>query len=414
MSTSNNNLTGSGCQVRSELPSKVRAARAASLDAARSDYVSEHVQPSPQGLYTASQWRYKGAVERAAMSSLDICTYSGNVVSARENEARAVLFPGGLVVHGRYESGRQQGGGRRGVVSGKSRQSRRRQLELMMKVRPDGPGFFMTATLPDAVLAIADSSQGVVDELKRKGGWLDKLLDRVFYRFPGATVLWAVEFKRRLSGQFVGQVMPHIHMIVFGVEPGALPLDGHLLASDEGKSDDALRLQGWLKETWAAIVGSGDEKHERRGADVVELDSRRKVFTYVAKYTGKEWGAVVDTVTGEVIHTGRMWGIAHGRAAKDASGQPYVMHPGVAVGIADDEMASVKRLVKRWLKARGRGAANYAAWLVSPGAYKKRFTVFGFLGLDDLVGAGLYGGDDKAAILRFFDVLGMCAPIEGG
>lgn len=399
--------------VSSELSSKLRASRAASIAASRSHYVNEWVRPTKHGLYTASQWRYKRAVERAAVPSLDICTYQAVTENPGEVEANAVLYPGGVKVNGRYQSrsgAAGGGGGRRGVVSGKSRQSRRRQLEMLMKIRPATETYFVTLTNPDDVLDRCGSVQGVYDDFNRN---LDTLERRFYREFPGASLMWAKEEKPRLSGEHVGQIFPHAHMLAFNVYPDLLPMDDDLLPGDENKTDNALRLQRWFKDNWADIVASNDENHRRRGADVQDINSRKKAFGYITKYMGKSVGAVYDRETGEVIKTGRMWGMSHGPLAKDADGQPKVLHPGVNVGIADTEMPNLKRLVKRWLKAIGQKSGNkrgerYGQWLASRSAYKKSWSVFGFLGLDDLTGADLFGGDDRAAIGRFFEVLSMC------
>jgi hypothetical protein len=95
--------------------------------------------------------------------------------------------------------------------------------------------------------------------------------------------MWRVEHKARKSGLHVGQVAPHLHGLIWDLEP----------------TEDDRR---WLADTWARIVGSGLEKawlvtfHRKSW---FMPDSWRGTLAYVSKYCAK----VSDEPT-----AGRSWG----------------------------------------------------------------------------------------------------------
>jgi len=343
-----------------------------------------------------------GAVAQALAlpSSLDQSTYSHAVGSksvgwAAGTAAIVDLYPGGLRLH--MPAVERVGGGRRGEVFGKSRQARRRQMATMMQLRPAGALFFVTLTLSDEVLRRGWSSQVVAGWVKDKLRALQMRFSRAFH---GGWALWSEEWQTRKSGDFRGVLVPHFHLIVGGVQVESLAKDTFTLASsDGGKSSGALRLQSWFKQAWADVCGLDDE-HRRRGADVRELDSRRRIFAYVSKYTGKALDQPVDPRTGELIHTGRMWGYWN------KSAMP-LFEP-LRLGVTRSELVALRRLVKRWLRARGgKSSRRFARWLSRSWS---GFVVFGF-GLDALGGVvgGLHGGqrsdgEGLALLLRVLDL----------
>lgn len=351
------------------------------------------------GVFTYGEVKLISAMLRAAQPGLDRSTYLETDHHGLP-VYRVGLLPGGVQVSGNSgPSGCKVGGGKRGKVRGKSRQSRRRQMMLMAQVRPVGAVYFLTLTLSDEVLQAAGDTQTVLALLKGSSGWLERFKKAFLERWPGGVVLWGEELEDRKSGQFRGALMPHFHMIVFNTNPASLETsDEWLHESDLKKSDAALRLQGWAKRTWAAIVGTGGEGHQRRGADVQDLDSRRKIFSYVTKYTGKEQTRPVCPVTGEVLDTGRMWGMWNKEAAGELLCEP------IEIIVSGLGLVELKRLLKRWLKARGKSGQRYGRWLVT-NSTGKRFVIFG-MGIDDV--AGGLNGDKVRGVVRWWNLIEQC------
>lgn len=358
-----------------------RAADAARLRRA----ASERVLPGPAGLYSEAAWRQKSAIGRGGMPALDRSTY---LPATGELGLDCILevVPDGLRLRYLGVPGVQQGGGMRGEVCGTSDQSRRRLMVTLAQLRPVGAVFFGTLTYADdTVEACGGDGAALAVKMERDR---DTFLKRLSRRWPGASALWKVEYQDRKSGDFVGVLVPHSHLIIFGMDASALAVpDAYAnLRRDAGKSADALLLQGWVKQAWADIVGAGSPEHERRGADVVELDSRRHGYRYIAKYTAK--GGALP------FRTGRTWGVFN----RDA----LPVGPVVQLPVSECEVVQLKRLLKRWLKGRGRSGQRYGARLVTlPRRYG--FWVFGF-GLDALGGAAgdLAGGDDQLALKRIY------------
>lgn len=343
---------------------------------------AERVRPGHGGLYSAEAWRLKSAISRAGMPALDRGTY---LPALGGDGFECVLEVGADMMRLDYlVPGELRGGGVRGQVRGFSDQSRRRLMRLMAQLRPRGPVFFVTLTYADDTVAECGADAELL-ALKMERD-RDTFFKRLYRRWPGASALWKLEFQVRKSGDFVGSLVPHLHLILFGVEPSVLLSSRDVYASlrrDAAKSADALLLQGWVKASWAGVVASGSSEHRRRGADVVELDSRRRAYSYIAKYAAKSLD--VD------FRTGRMWGVFN-RAA-------LPLGPVVRLLLNESEVVQLKRFLKRWLRGRGRSGCRYGRWLVN------RPRGFGFvllgLGLDALGGAaGVLGvGDDGRALV---------------
>lgn len=164
----------------------------------------------------------------------------------------------------------RRGGGVRGEITGFSRASRKRLLELAARldvsgvIRPKFITLTMRAIVPPAVA-------------KR---WLDSWFKRLRRLCPAASAIWRLEFQKRGS--------PHFHLLVFGLPHW-----------------DKLELQ----RAWGEII---NESRPFTRIDAVR-HGVRGVITYAAKYMGKVPGvrSGLDNVT---YLTGRLWGV-HNRAA---------------------------------------------------------------------------------------------------
>lgn len=377
-----------------QFPSKPsrRAVDAARLRRAASD----RVKPGRGGLYSDAAWRQKSAIGRAAMPSLDRGTYSA-VEGGLGQVGEMIFYPDGVeVVYpvGHGADGAQRGGGIRGRCRGRSRKSRRRMMRMMARLRPAGQVYFVGLNYPDAAW------RGMVGDYEAMAAKFSRDLEVFFKRveriFPDGSAMWGRDWQERKSGEFVGALTPHGHLIMFGLDPRVLDYapDVKREAKDYEKSVAALVVQAWVKQIWYEIVGADDVRHSWRGADVVELDSRRKAFTYVSKYVAKV-DAGVDA-DGEVMFTGRTWGYWN----RDK----LPLHPGIRVPITECEDVQFRRIAKRMLKGRGKSAERYGRWLARQ-KLGTSYTVFG-VGLDALGGAAgdMRGGDDELALERIYSL----------
>lgn len=174
----------------------------------------------------------------------------------------------------------RRGGGLRGRVTEFSLASRRRLLKLFGRLRDDALPLFVTLTLPDNVPH---------DGATLKDRYLRRFLARLRRRFPGAALVWRMEVKARKSGAHVGEHVPHVHAVVWGVPmaPG---------------------LREWVSLAWYESVASGDPRHLRAGTQVQAARSSRQVKAY-----GSKLYAAKDDGDSELLDHGRAWGI-HERA----------------------------------------------------------------------------------------------------
>ena len=225
-----------------------------------------------------------------------------NPVRARElqrldRDARAYVSvnPGGLgvVTHGVGPNPSHSGGGRRGRIVGFSKESRRRMVRRLARIDwGANTCFFTTLTVPDSVVGVDASTY-------KK--WLKNWIQRLQYRYDRNLkgVLWRQEWVPRRSGQHIGAMVAHFHCVLF-FEGG-----GPMLGS----------LRYFAGKSWAGVVRSGDDRHERVGTSVVKARNVRgeklgRLMAYLSKYLGKlRENTVVDTRTGEVINCGRQWGV---------------------------------------------------------------------------------------------------------
>jgi len=204
----------------------------------------------------------------------------------------------------------KRGGGKRGVIQTFSRQSRRRLLERIHRLKKDARCLFVTLTLPDGVETSGKA-------LKR---WLKAWWKRLTRRFAAAGAMWRIESKARKSGVQVGAAVGHIHLLLFGVplQPG---------------------LKQYISESWYEVVGSGDERHLQAGTRVEAPKNWERVSAYASKlYAAKEGDA--DPVIPDV---GRFWGFL----AEDAV--PFA--EAVVVVFSWREGFRLLRALRAWVRA---------------------------------------------------------------
>ena len=235
----------------------------------------------------------------------------------------------GAAVKAKGKSTEGGGGGERGQVLGFSDESRRR-LGLLFASLPEDAikrSNFITLTLPDEALPMTGQA------FKRL---LDTFGKRFLRRFPSAALIWKMEPQTRKSGELLGDVVPHLHLIAIG---------------DTGSVRD-LRL--WAAENWFQVVGTGLDKHFKAGTQVIEAyGTARSIAWYVSKYAGKR---IEDELARAFGWAGRYWGVI-GRANLPEA-------PSAAVHLSGREVHHLKRYARRWLSTMPSGS-HYAKRVAS-------------------------------------------------
>lgn len=204
--------------------------------------------------------------------------------------------------------GPAHGGGIRGRVVGFSAQSRKRLLDLlnMLKRETVSDAVFLTLTYPDVFPVDAH-------RWKRDLDAVSKALAR---KYPQMSAIWRLEWKKRLSGENVGRMAPHFHLLVFGVPWLDLV---------------------WLSKTWYRVVGSGDEKHLQAGTSAERVRSWRGVMHYCSKYIGKP---AAESFGG---WTGRCYGVL---------GRENLAIRLLVVPLTWQQFYSIRRVMRSWLRKR--------------------------------------------------------------
>jgi len=173
------------------------------------------------------------------------------------------------------------GGGERGRVYGLSSASASRLRVRLATIRRDVPFQFATLTYSDDYLP----------NVKDYSVWKKNLdtFGKAFLRaFPGGSFVWRLEFQDRKSGDNIGTVFPHFHLLVWGA----------------ASSD----FRGWLSRTWNRVCKLGKD-HLLAGTNVRDVKSLdgAAVSAYVSKYVAKK--ALKDGYEAQNRLTGRCWGI---------------------------------------------------------------------------------------------------------
>lgn len=236
---------------------------------------------------------------------------------------------------------------KRSGISSFSRKSRKRMITRLAMLRDVSGGFFITLTYPDDV-----PHSGA--KAKRDLAALRKRLAR---RFPSVGGLWRIEMKPRQSGQYIGQLAPHFHILMFGWQ----------------QRQQLVRL--WVQVAWSRIVYESDSppRRVRTRADVIH--NRKHAARYASKYAAKEEEIEEE---GENLRNSQTWGRRWGSfGAVDFA-------PAITVGMTESEVINLRRVAARWLKARG---SRYARRLAR-GSPDVGFSVFGLGDLSQRLTSG--------------------------
>jgi hypothetical protein len=236
----------------------------------------------------------------------------------------------------------------RGVITRFSPRSRSRMMRKTGQIRGLARPFFVTLTYPGQFTS----------DPRRVKEHLANLRKRLKRRFPFAGMLWRLELKTRKTGASCGEIVPHYHLLLWGINAWEKT------------------MHTWLIKAWFEIVWGDDcELHHmppfeqmtkaqqdfyEHAVDVEQLYDFRHVLSYVAKYSAK----TEDDETSELW--GRRWGVA---LSVDCS------HT-LKVGLTWTEHLQLRREIRKLLEKR---QSKYAWWLKS--AYPS--LGFSVLGLGD-------------------------------
>lgn len=224
---------------------------------------------------------------------------SSDIVSRETIQPKMLVPQNGalLKLKGTSTQPEHRGGGKRGVITGFSYQSRMRLMERMASLDRTAKAedwLFITLTYPKEWPEDAAT-------------WKHHLHCFVQYlarSHPRVAAIWKMEFQKRGA--------PHFHLLCYGA-----------------KRVD----RDWLSHSWYSIVGSGDAAHLAAGTRVERPRTWHGVAWYASKYIGK----VSQDQQG--ILTGRIWGI-HNRAAL-----PYHVEE---VPLEWQQFYLMRRVMRRW------------------------------------------------------------------
>lgn len=167
--------------------------------------------------------------------------------------------------------------GNRGVIKGMSANSRRRLMDILMKIDWDSitnndigikyRGFFVTLTYP----------KEYVNDRKVYKKHLKAMIMRLRRKYDEIALIWKLEYQKRGA--------PHYHILLY-IKNGA-------------KLDD---IRAWISLNWYQVVKSNDYKHYKAGTNVKPIiGNNTRLMRYLGKYIGK----IYETVN----ETGRVWGV---------------------------------------------------------------------------------------------------------
>ncbi len=232
---------------------------------------------------------------------------------------------GGRLLQVSFPGAGGSGGGRRGKVFGFTSGCRRRLMRRLAQVSctAELPAF-VGQTFPDSALP---------RDCATANRHLSVFLKRLKRELPTAAGFWRLEMQPRKSGERVGEMVPHFHLLIWNVPSVTWGNDdrGNPISSFEWESDCApqicwdfhnasvsgklgdvipepvlkwrtVNFREWLSVTWYHVVGTHDLKHCLAGTSVSAVHSWRGVMSYCSKYM-----AVVRDE--DAASEGRCWGV---------------------------------------------------------------------------------------------------------
>lgn len=200
---------------------------------------------------------------------------------------------------------------KRGVISGFSKGSRKRLMRKLAKINNSVLPLFVTLTFPDEFF-----------EHRLNTVYIKQVLRRFELRFrrayPNGSYIWREEYQDRKSGRYVGEMFPHFHLLVYGV--------------------DHVELRKFVTVAWWEACGKLSQAHLMAGTQVSRVENKRHLMGYVSKYIAK--------VEDKSILTGRVWGICN------VENIPFVK--GILIQLSEKEAVQLVRYFRRYARIRGR------------------------------------------------------------
>lgn len=244
--------------------------------------------------------------------------------------------------------------GNKNAITTFSNRSRRRMMKMVNKKRSRGRGIFVTLTYADE---ICFNPAFTLRDFSRH---LDNFMKRCERQWSNVTILWRKEFETRKSGDNIGQVAPHAHMIL------------------EHVTGDLSDIRDDIEQWWHEISTDGDTEGLRRSrVDVKPVQNDKHAMFYVSKYVGKadiQHNLTIQLyLNGHAGDVGRHWGIRG----------DWNTEPSVIVALTLRQWRQLRRELRKYAKKRNR---HYAKLLAR---------------MPETVGASLFGLGDSDISTRF-------------
>jgi hypothetical protein len=168
--------------------------------------------------------------------------------------------------------------GKRKTVTDFSNAARLRMLKRMATVHWEsvGPSLFVTLTYPD------ECAVTTKEQRTRQRSRLLRDMENYLGKEFGA--LWRIEWQVRKSGSLMGTMVPHVHLIVFGLRFIPYPV---------------------VNKLWRVVLGAVGALR----TDVRRIKGQRDVARYVAKYAAKVNPDRSLVIPSYLNIEGRHWGI---------------------------------------------------------------------------------------------------------
>jgi len=208
-------------------------------------------------------------------------------------------------------------GGKKGKVTGFSRNSRRYLLRECGKIDRRFLPVMFTLTYAD------DEWIPEPEQWKRRD--LRTFQMRMQREYGDFAALWRLELKPRQSGDKLGAVAPHFHLIVW-IDPA------NMERKDKMTYPELLKMREWVDEAW----GKGRTKVEA-------IRSARGTMSYIGKYIAKSDTDEIIAAYPEGL--GRVWGKWGSKGDVDL--WQHILSPVESIQLTFLEAMALQRYAKR-------------------------------------------------------------------
>jgi len=231
--------------------------------------------------------------------------------------SKAKVWRGGIIPA-------QVGGGKRGIVALFSAGSRKRFMRKLAEIDRKAQPFFCTLTFPD-------DYKGYKSPLDWKR-CLKRFLMAYRRRWGASGLVWRLELQVRKSGAHVGEVFPHYHLLVYGIDERSLQM-----------------FREWASLVWWRSCGCISNAHYKAGTNVVPTSGGSKLLVYVSKYMAKVDKNVIPA------KLGRVWGVVEPEYI------PFVR--AIITQLEPKEAFDLIRYMRRYAGLRGRDYYSLTVFL---------------------------------------------------